>query len=139
MVREAFNAYHKSIVMIIKRTADSCFASSGFIIGRKDSSYLVMTCRHCVTLSSNPPDLKLNVRISMETKEYEARILYDDPATDLAIVQVMNVPKEEKCPVLQFRILDATCANTSIVQLGYLIQSPDFLNLEPGASPGTIM
>ncbi|CAM0147773.1 unnamed protein product [Urochloa decumbens] len=139
MVQETFNNYRKSMVLIIKRMDESRTASSGFIIGKKDTSYLVMTCRHCITASSNTSNLRLNVRISGKTKEYEVKVLYDDALTDLAIIQVIDVPQDEECPILQFRSLEATPFNTPIVQLGYLLQSSDILNLEPASSPGTII
>lgn len=141
IVQETFSNYHRGAVMILMRgrLMDKAYLStgSGFIIGKGETFYLVMTCKHCVV--STADNITLSVRVPGKTTEYEAEKLYDSDVADIAIIKVKCMPKSEECPVLKFGDSENITLNTGIVQLGYVFSSGAQLNLNPSVAPGTIV
>uniref|UniRef100_A0A0A8YFM6 Serine protease n=1 Tax=Arundo donax TaxID=35708 RepID=A0A0A8YFM6_ARUDO len=145
--QEIFDKYSKSVVLILREKESGnqergnrrhFSVGTGFIIGRKGTSYLVMTCRHLIGGESSKPlsDYKLSVRIPRETKEYKAMNVRDDVDSDLAIIQINGVTQD--CPVLHFGDLEDVAPETPVFQFGYIVKSAEDLHLDPSICPGTI-
>jgi hypothetical protein len=155
-VQETFNNLHKGVVLVICRAANendrSVSTGSGFIIGKTERGYLVMTCYHVI---KNHP--KLSVRIpsdDKDTKEYAAQVVkvaleenemeLFHKQVDLVVIEVYGLTRE--CQVLEFcdpGAVEDVAPETDVFILGYINRptrkgSPSTLNLKPAVSPGSI-
>uniref|UniRef100_A0A0D9XYJ8 Serine protease n=1 Tax=Leersia perrieri TaxID=77586 RepID=A0A0D9XYJ8_9ORYZ len=133
-VQDIFNNHHKSVVLIRRGKHSS---GTGFIIGKTNSTYLVMTCYHVIADNKySDPSSDLKVRLSRDTKEYGAETLYTYVLSDLGIIKVNEVSGERE--ILQFGDVEDLAPNTDIVQLGYINGYSSTFNLDPSVCPGSI-
>ncbi|TVU36199.1 hypothetical protein EJB05_18121 [Eragrostis curvula] len=139
LAKETLKEHEKSVVLIIIRSATTGAAlnrGTGFVIGRKGTSYLVMTCAHIL---QKLDDGILNVRLAGESKEHMATKMdrYCDDGTDIAIIKVDNVHQE--CNALQFCDAVDVAAKTVVIKLGYILVSGSSRHtLKPSVCIGTV-
>ncbi|GJM91805.1 hypothetical protein PR202_ga08217 [Eleusine coracana subsp. coracana] len=136
MAEETFNEHHKSVVYVMGRSAASTgiAKSTGFVIGRKGTSCLVMLCAHQVR-----NDDAITIRLPGQTEEYRATKMdkYCANGSDIAIIKADGVNEEVKA--LEFCDMVDVAAKTVVIRIGFVIPpNMPFHPLNPSVSIGTV-